>query len=46
MSNSKIVNSTNMETPDEMIAIAPIIIGVPMGATPRVSRKQPEIFWK
>jgi nitroreductase len=33
--------------PDDMTAIAPIIIGVPEGITPPTSRKEPQIFlWK
>jgi nitroreductase len=33
--------------PDELTAIAPIIVGVPSGATPPTARKEPEIlFWK
>ena len=33
--------------PDELTAIAPIIVGVPSGETPPTARKEPEIvFWK
>jgi nitroreductase len=33
--------------PDELTAIAPIIVGVPSGETPLTTRKEPEIvFWK
>ena len=36
-----------LKIPAEMTAIAPIIVGVPAGATPPVPRKQPEILtWK
>jgi len=36
-----------LKIPVEMTAIAPIIVGVPAGATPPVARKQPEILtWK
>ena len=33
--------------PNELIAVAPIIVGVPSGETPPTARKEPEIlFWK
>jgi nitroreductase len=33
--------------PDEVTAIAPIIVGVPSGETPPTARKEPEVlFWK
>jgi len=33
--------------PDELTAIAPIIVGVPSGETPPTARKEPEIlFWR
>jgi nitroreductase len=33
--------------PDELTAIAPIIVGVPSGETPPTARKEPEVvFWK
>ena len=33
--------------PDELTAIAPIIVGVPSGETPPTARKDPEVvFWK
>jgi len=36
-----------LKIPAEMTVIAPIIVGVPAGATPPVPRKQPEILtWK
>jgi len=36
-----------LKIPAEMTAIAPIIVGVPAGETPVVSRKQPEVVaWK
>jgi nitroreductase len=36
-----------LEIPAEFTAIAPIIVGVPGGETPRTSRKEPEILiWK
>ena len=38
---------TELKIPVEMNAIAPIIVGVPVGETPLVPRKQPEIVtWK
>lgn len=33
-----------LKVPDEMTAIAPIIVGVPEGDPPRVPRKQPDIL--
>jgi nitroreductase len=38
---------TELKIPVEMTAIAPIIVGVPAGETPPVSRKPPEIVtWR
>ena len=38
---------TELKIPVEMNAIAPIIVGVPVGETALVPRKQPEIvIWK
>jgi nitroreductase len=38
---------TELGIPAECSAIAPIIFGVPGGATPRTTRKEPEIvYWK
>jgi nitroreductase len=38
---------TELGIPPECVAIAPIIVGVPSGETPRTTRKEPEILaWK
>jgi nitroreductase len=38
---------TELGIPNELTAIAPIIVGVPSGETPPTDRKEPEVvFWK